>query len=147
MMLATCLGLAYLLAQAEVRPAPASNRVRHVMEFTKDTLVEVKKNVAEGTAVLVDVRSLEEWNSGHLEDSICLPVDLLRKKPDPKSLAKKLPKKKVLYTFCVVGMRAKTAAVKLQQQGYKVRALKPGYDELLKAGFKQAAPVPASAKP
>jgi rhodanese-related sulfurtransferase len=54
-------------------------------------------------------------------------------------LAKKLPKNKktILYTFCVVGMRAKTAAIKLDQEGYTVRALKPGYDELLKAGFKK----------
>jgi hypothetical protein len=26
----------------------------------------------------------------------------------------------------------------LEQQGYMVRALKPGYDELLEAGFKKA---------
>ena len=35
-------------------------------------------------------------------------------------------------------MRAKTAAKALEQHGYTVRALKPGYDELIKAGFKKA---------
>jgi rhodanese-related sulfurtransferase len=61
-------------------------------------------------------------------------------------LAKKLPKNKktILYTFCVVGMRAKTAAIKLEQAGYTVRALKPGYEELLEAGFKKAEPVRAA---
>lgn len=34
-------------------------------------------------------------------------------------------------------MRAKAAAAILQQLGYEVRALKPGYDELLKAGFEK----------
>lgn len=125
-------------AQNAARPTPASNEARYSIEFTKDTLAVVKKNVAEGKAVLVDVRSQQEWNRGHIDGSIFLPVDSLRKKPDPKMLAKKLPKKTILYTFCVVGMRAKTAAIKLEQQGYTVRALKPGYDELLEAGFKKA---------
>jgi rhodanese-related sulfurtransferase len=64
-------------------------------------------------------------------------VTSLRKGGDPKALAKKLPKKKVLYTFCVVGMRAKTAAYELGKHGYTVRAVKPGYEDLLKAGFKK----------
>jgi phage shock protein E len=135
---ACCLTLLALLAQSEVRPAPASNAARYSVEFTKDTLTTVKKNVDTQKAVLVDVRSQQEWNEGHIEGSIFVPVDSLRKKPDPRMLAKKLPRKKILYTFCVVGMRAKAAAIKLEQQGYTVRALKPGYDELLEAGFKKA---------
>ena len=110
---------------------------RTPVEFCKDSLEVVKKNVAEKKAVLVDVRSQEEWNQGHIEGSVFLPVDSLRKNVDAKMLAKKLPKKKILYTFCVVGMRAKTAAKKLGPHGYTVRVLKPGYEELLEAGFKK----------
>jgi phage shock protein E len=110
---------------------------RTPIEFTKDTLEVVKANIAKKKAVLVDVRSQEEWNKGHIEGSIFLPVDSLRKDVDPKMLAKKLPKDKILYTFCVVGMRAKAAATKLEKYGYTVHALKPGYDELVKAGFKK----------
>jgi phage shock protein E len=139
MSLAYCLAVVALLAQNEDRPAPASSEARYSIEFTKDKLAVVKKNVAEGKAVLVDVRSQQEWNNGHIEGSIFLPVDSLRKKPDPKMLAKKLPKNKktIFYTFCVVGMRAKAAAIKLEQHGYTVRVLKPGYDELLEAGLKK----------
>jgi phage shock protein E len=110
---------------------------RTSVEFTKDTLDVVKTNVAKKKAALVDVRSPEEWNKGHIEGSIFLPVDSLRKDVDPKMLAKKLPKDKILYTFCVVGMRAKAAATKLHKDGYTVRALKPGYEDLVKAGFKK----------
>lgn len=110
---------------------------RAPIEFTNDTLEVVKENVAKDKAVLVDVRSKEEWSKGHIEGAIFLPVDSLGKNVDAKLLAKKLPKKKILYTFCVVGMRAKTAAKKLEALGYTVRALKPGYDELIKAGFKK----------
>jgi rhodanese-related sulfurtransferase len=115
----------------------SSNEARRTVEFTKDSLEVVKKNVEEKKAVLVDVRSPMEWNKGHIEGAIFLPIDSLRRDVDPKKLAKILPKKKIVYTFCAVGMRAKAAALKLEQHGYKVRALKPGYDQLLEAGFKK----------
>jgi rhodanese-related sulfurtransferase/quercetin dioxygenase-like cupin family protein len=123
-----------------VNPAddPRTPSARTAIEFTEDTLDVVERNVAQGSAVLVDVRSQEEWDEGHIEGSVFVPVDSLRKHSlDPKKLAKTLPKNKILYTFCVVGMRAKAAAKILEQQGYTVRALKPGYDELIKAGFKK----------
>ena len=118
----------------------ATNSPRDNVEFTKDSLEVVKQNVAANKAVLVDVRSEEEWKQGHLEGSIFVPVTSLRKGGDPKVLAKTLPQKKIIYTFCVVGMRAKAAAVELEKHGYTVRALKPGYNELVKAGFKTAKP-------
>ena len=115
--------------------SPRSN-----VEFTKDSLENVKKNVESGKAVLVDVRSQEEWNRGFIEGSVFLPVTSLGKTPDRRTLAKALPERKVLYTFCVVGMRAKTAGYKLEQAGYQVRVLKPGYEQLLEAGFKKGTP-------
>jgi phage shock protein E len=120
----------------------AANSPRGNIEFTKDSLKVVQDNVAKKKAVLVDVRSEEEWKQGHIEGSIFVPVTSLRKGGDPKALAKTLPQKKIIYTFCVVGMRAKTAAYELQKHGYTVRALKPGYEELVKAGFKKAKPEP-----
>ena len=116
----------------------ADNAERDPIEFTKDTLEVVKENVDNDKAVLVDVRSEEEWNKGHLEGSIFLPVTSLRKGGDPKEIAKKLPEDKIIYTFCVVGMRAKQAGKVLRKYGYEVRPLKPGYDELVEAGFKKA---------
>ena len=130
-----------LLADNNVtKNEPSDNEVRYKMEHTKDSLAVVKKNVDDEKAVLVDVRSQQEWNRGHIEGSIFVPVDSLRKNVDQKKLAKVLPKKKVLYTFCVVGMRARTAAIKLEQLGYTVRPLKPGYEQLLEAGFKKGKP-------
>jgi peptide-methionine (S)-S-oxide reductase len=107
------------------------------IEFTKDSLAVVKRNVAEDKAVLVDVRSEQEWNRGHLDGSVFLPETSFRKNFDPKYLSEKLPKDKIIYTFCVVGMRAKRVGKILEDHGYTVRVLEPGYDELIKAGFKK----------
>ena len=125
-----------------------ANSPRSNVEWTKDSLDVVKKNIEKKKAVLVDVRSEQEWNKGHIEGALFLPVTSLRSKGnDPKQLEKKLPKDKTIYTYCVVGMRSKSAAYSLEQAGFKVRALKPGYEELLKAGFKKAAPMPSADPP
>ena len=125
-----------------VNPADDPRRAvsRRTIDFTEDSLAIVKKNVTDGTAVLVDVRSQDEWNQGHLDGSIFVPVTSLQKHSlDPAKLEKTLPKKneKVLYTFCVVGMRARQAGIVLENQGYTVRVLKPGFEELVKAGFRK----------
>lgn len=120
---------------------PRNATSRRTIDFTGDSLEIAKTNVASGAAVLVDVRSQQEWNRGHLEGSIFVPVTSLQKHSfDPVKLEQTLPKedKKILYTFCVVGMRAKEAGLVLENQGYTVRVLKPGYEELVKAGFKKA---------
>jgi rhodanese-related sulfurtransferase len=130
----------YLLAI--ILLANADPTRRNTVEFTKDSLEVVKQNVAKDKAVLVDVRSEEEWRKGYVVGSIFLPATSLRKGGDPKMLSKTLPKKKILYTFCVVGVRARTAAYELEKHGYTVRALKPGIDDLWKVGFKKAIPKP-----
>ncbi len=107
-------------------------------KHTKDTLSTVKKNVTAKTALLVDVREKAEWDEGHIEASVFLPLSVLKKGVNAKQLERKLPKDMILYTFCVVGKRAVTAGNILEELGYDVRPLKPGYKDLLKAGFKKA---------
>jgi rhodanese-related sulfurtransferase len=107
-------------------------------ENTKDSLETVKKNVSEKKAVLVDVREKNEWDDGHIEGSKFLPLSALKKGVSKGQLAKTLPRDRVLYTFCVVGKRAITAGTYLEKHGYEVRALKPGYKELIQAGFRKA---------
>jgi len=107
-------------------------------EITKDSLKTVLKNVTEEKAVLVDVREKAEWDEGHIEGAIFLPLSALKRGIDAEKLAKILPKDKILYTHCVVGKRSLTAGNILERFKYEVRPLKPGYKELLEAGFKKA---------
>jgi rhodanese-related sulfurtransferase len=107
-------------------------------EHTADSLETVKENVAKKQAVLVDVREKLEWQGGHVAGAVFLPMSLLeRKNLDPK-LFEGIPKDRIVYTYCVVGMRAKKAADVLEKRGYQVRALKPGYEQLIKAGLPTA---------
>lgn len=107
-------------------------------EPTKDSLATVQKNIADGKAVLVDVREEREWNSGHLEEARLLPLSELRSDIDASSLKKRLPDDRIIYTHCKSGVRSCYAADILEKHGYEVRALKPGYQDLLDAGFRKA---------
>lgn len=106
-------------------------------EHTSDTLPEVKKNVEQKKAVLLDVREKQEWEQGHVKGAILLPMSELQYKDriDRQKLEKILPKDKVIYTYCKVGGRALACGKILEEFGYEVRSLKPGFDQLKAAGF------------
>jgi rhodanese-related sulfurtransferase len=107
-------------------------------ELTKEPLTTVKKNVDEKKAVLVDVREKSEWDEGHVKDAIFLPLSGLKGKVDEEAIKKKLPKDKIIYTHCVAGVRCVSAGNVLEKLGYEVRCLKPGYKQLIDAGFEPA---------
>lgn len=105
------------------------------LEFTKDSLTEVRKNVGEGKAILVDVRDLVEWNAGHVRGAAHLPWRDLQGKNGDRLLLEKLPKGKIIYTYCAVGYRSSRAGKIIAKHKFDVRPLKPGFEDLVKAGF------------
>jgi phage shock protein E len=112
-------------------------------EHTKDSLDKVKKQVNDQKAVLVDVRETAEWDKGHIDGAVLVPLgELAKKSKDPEFIAelqKRLPKDKTVYCHCAKGKRALLAAEVFESLGYKdVRPLGPGYQDLLKAGFPKA---------
>ncbi|MCE2726287.1 MAG: DUF2892 domain-containing protein [Planctomycetaceae bacterium] len=107
-------------------------------EHTKDSLDTVKRAVAEQKAIIVDVREPEEWQAGHVQGARLLPLSTLEKGVNPQELARVLPKDKIIYCHCLMGGRCVDAAAILAPLGYDVRPLKPGYPQLVRAGFPAA---------
>ena len=65
--------------------------------------------------VIIDVRTLAEWNSGYLENAIHIPLNTIKKnitftEPD---------KYKEIYLYCRSGNRSGKAASILQNLGYE----------------------------
>ena len=108
-------------------------------ELTNDPLPTVQENLATHKAVLVDVREPGEWKEGHVEGAISLPISSLKKGVDSSALEHQVPKDKIVYTHCVMGVRALKAAKILEKLGYNVRPLKARYEDLVKAGFAKGA--------
>lgn len=111
-------------------------------EHTKDSLDTVKAKLKDKSAVLVDVREEEEWNDGHIDKAKSIPLSKLKGGIEAEKLAKDLPKDKIIYVHCAAGGRCLPAADILKKSGYDVRPLKPGYTDLVKAGFPKAEKKP-----
>jgi rhodanese-related sulfurtransferase len=107
-------------------------------DVPKDSLDEVKKNLAENKAVLLDVREESEWKQGHLKQAHLLPLSKIKAGADPKDTVKDLKKDTIIYCHCKAGKRAVEAANLLKKKGYDVRGLKAGFDDLLKGGLEKS---------
>ncbi len=107
------------------------------LTHSKDSLETVKSNVTTGKAVIVDVREQGEWEAGHLKGAILAPLSKLKNQGQVAEMLKLLPKDKIVYTHCKAGGRSLTCGDILKAHGYDVRPLKPGYDDLVKAGFEK----------
>ena len=112
---------------------------------TKDSLATVKQRVDDDQAVLLDVREKSEWEAGHLKRARLVPLTEIGKKLDEPAfvaeLKKTLPTDKPIYIHCKAGGRCIIAAKDLKRSlgdNYDLRPLKPGYEELVEAGFERA---------
>ena len=123
--------LAAVVTAAAAGPAVAAGH-------TSDPLPAVQQAVAAGQAVIVDVREPDEWADGHVAGARLVPLSALERGIDPARLGQVLPKDKIIYCHCLMGGRCLAAAAILAPLGYDVRPLKPGYPQLIQAGFPAA---------
>ena len=106
-------------------------------DHTRDTLVEVKKAIKDDKAILIDVREADEWKDGHVDNAKHLALSELKEGVTAEKLKSLIPAGKVVYLHCAAGGRCLKAAELLKVAGYETRPLKPGYSDLIKAGFEK----------
>lgn len=75
------------------------------------------KSMVKDGAVLLDVRTPEEWGQEHIPGAVNIPVD------DIDGRASELSKDKPVVTYCKSGMRAHRAAGALRAKGFTVYEL------------------------
>lgn len=74
--------------------------------------VEAQAAVSKAYSQLVDVRTPEEYSSGHAARAVNIPIDTLTAKLDT------LEKNEPVYLICQTGNRSKKAAVMLKEAGF-----------------------------
>ncbi|SFR17773.1 FAD-dependent oxidoreductase [Desulfoscipio geothermicus] len=79
-------------------------------------------NLPRDRYVLLDVRTDEEYAKGHVEDSVHIPVDSLRKRIN------ELPRDKKIIIYCKIGLRGYIAYRILVQKGFDAYNISGGYD-------------------
>lgn len=80
-------------------------------EYAKQ-LMDTEKNY-----IIIDVRTIEEYNEGHVKNAISLPNEEIS--PDNKLLQELLSdKEQMILVYCRSGRRATDASIKLAKMGY-----------------------------
>jgi rhodanese-related sulfurtransferase len=77
--------------------------------------------LAERDALLVDVREPAEFERGHVEGALNVPLSELRQRLD------EFPKNRQIWVYCQAGQRSYYALRALRQRGYDARNLPGGY--------------------
>ena len=77
------------------------------------TLEELKDKVSQG-AILIDVRSNQEYREGHLQGAINIP-DYEIEKRLPKEVLKK---NQLIVLYCQYGGRSRSSMVVMKKMGY-----------------------------
>ena len=85
-----------------------TNSINSITTKEVNTIVKEEKDY-----IIIDVRTKEEYNSGHIKDSINIPYDELEKEIE-------IDKKTVLFVYCKSGNRSNVAYNTLTNLGYKV---------------------------
>ncbi|QDU77267.1 molybdopterin biosynthesis protein MoeB [Bremerella volcania] len=102
-------------------------------------LDELKKEVKDGKAVLLDVREEVEWKKAHLSKAELVPLSTIATDKHAKSAIEKYTKDPDLkvYTYCRSGRRSVLAADMFKRVDAKVIAITQSYQDLVDAGFKE----------
>ena len=90
---------------------------KNLKRISRDNEINLKElyELERKGAVIIDVRSPQEYNEGHIDGAILIPEYEIDKKAN-EILDNK---DEILVTYCSTGKRSKKAKEKLNKMGYK----------------------------
>lgn len=86
--------------------------------------------VADGDAVLIDVRTRQEWKSGHAPGARHISLASLEQQ------MARIPENRTVLAICQSGSRSARATTFLQRAGYDARNVKGGMRAWARAGLR-----------
>ena len=72
---------------------------------------------------IIDIRSIEKFNSNHIDGAKNIPINKLILNPD-----KYLLKQDIYYIYCQKGIQSRKICLILQTKGYNVINIEGGYE-------------------
>lgn len=89
--------------------------VQKKASFTNITPEEAKKRLdSEKDIILLDVRTKEEYETGHIKNARLMPLDSIKE----ESVKNLVDKEATIFVYCRSGSRSSAAAKILVEQGY-----------------------------
>lgn len=97
--------------------------------------LDAHKMQQDKSAVIVDVRELDELKEGMVKEAISAPISTMKNKKDEwDKIVATLPKDKTIIVYCKSGGRAKKVGEDLVKKGFKVLNM-GGFESWQKAGL------------
>ena len=84
------------------------------LSYKKISQEEAVKMMETGDCLILDVRTEEEYNDGHIPNAVCLPVETI----GSEAPAQLPDKDQIILIYCRTGVRAERAAKALADLGY-----------------------------
>ena len=97
----------------------AANMIRGEIDYCLPR--DLPALLADPDTVVLDVRTQGEWDAGHVEGAVLLPVDELRQR------WAELDRRRTYAVYCGVGYRAYVACLLLKAKGYRVKNVSGGW--------------------
>jgi len=99
-------------------------------QYADITVQQAKEMIDRGEVFILDVRTQEEYDAGHIKGSTLIPVQELDKRLN------EIPKDRKILVYCRTGHRSTQASEILVNNGFKeVYNMKGGIEEWIKAGY------------
>ena len=100
------------LPQSEIGGSDGEDMVRSYTQISQDEAKQMMEQ--DGTQIIVDVRTQEEYDAGHIPGAVCIPNESIGTE-QPEELP---DLDQVILIYCRSGNRSKQAAQKLFDMGY-----------------------------
>lgn len=113
--------LAWCTACSSSEPTPPASRAKQP---------DVARQLIASGAVVIDVRSAEEYAEGHLPNAVNIPVHDLKARLDEVAKLVGEDKARSIVVYCAAGGRAAKAKVQLDAAGYEHVVNGGGFDDL-----------------
>jgi rhodanese-related sulfurtransferase len=93
------------------------------------TVTDAVAMVADGNAMLVDVRTRQEWKTGHAPEARHISLASLDNQMG------RIPRDRTVLAICATGSRSARATAMLQSAGFEARNVKGGMRAWARAGL------------
>lgn len=90
--------------------------------LTHYTAAEVAERLKSGDSLLVDVRTRQEWDGGHIKGALHIPLHEIDRRKDELNRHET----RELVCYCRTGSRSVMAAAKLRKHGFRSANMKGG---------------------
>lgn len=106
--------------------------IKDLFKSNRVDVTEASAMVAAGDAMLVDVRTPEEWRHGHAAGAVHIALASL------ESQMRRIPPDRTVLAICRSGSRSARAAATLRRAGFDARNVKGGMNAWSRAGLELA---------